>query len=179
MDIETIVNIVLSVLSFFLALISIIFVVLTLKQNNKMLEEASRPYIAIFLTSTTIHKRQNFFVIKNYGKSAGKIEKFVYPDKIKSSIQRSEDVKSQFEHIENMAIAPGQSILLPFDILGDSSHVFEFEITYSSNSSKNIYTENFRLYSNFLVSRPCGNLYTNAFEHDLICALHEISEKLI
>lgn len=179
MDISTISNIVLSVLSFILALISIYFVIITLKQNNKMLEEASRPYIAIFFTTTTIHKRQNYFVIKNYGKSAGRIEKFIYPDKIKTSIQRCKDVKAQFECIENMVIAPGQSILLPYDTRNDPSHIFEFEITYSSNSSKGTYTENFRLYANPLVSRPPDDLYNNVFEHDLIFALDEISEKLI
>ena len=49
MDIGIIVNIILSVLSFALAAISVITVVITLKQNNKMLEANSKPYVVAYL----------------------------------------------------------------------------------------------------------------------------------
>ncbi len=55
MDISTKVNIALSILSFILALISSITVIMTLyqnkkliKQNNQALETSLRPYISIF-----------------------------------------------------------------------------------------------------------------------------------
>lgn len=50
MDLSTKVNIVLSVLSFILAVISIVTVVITLRQNNKMIENSSRPYVFILIT---------------------------------------------------------------------------------------------------------------------------------
>ena len=45
MDTSTIVNIILCVLSFILAAISVVTVVITLRQNNKMIEESTRPVI--------------------------------------------------------------------------------------------------------------------------------------
>ena len=50
MDLSTKVNIVLSVLSFILAAISIVTVVITLRQNNKMIENSTRPYVSILIT---------------------------------------------------------------------------------------------------------------------------------
>lgn len=51
MDLSTKVNIVLSVLSFILAVISIVTVVITLRQNNKMIENSSRlMYVFILIT---------------------------------------------------------------------------------------------------------------------------------
>lgn len=55
MDISTVVNIILCILSFILAAISLIFVVITVrqnsalwKQNNEMIENSTRPYITIY-----------------------------------------------------------------------------------------------------------------------------------
>ena len=48
MDISTIVNIILCVLSFILAAISVVTVVITLRQNNKMIEESTRPVISVY-----------------------------------------------------------------------------------------------------------------------------------
>lgn len=55
MDLSTKVNIVLSVLSFILAVISIVTVVITLRQNNKMIENSSRPYVCILLLRILVH----------------------------------------------------------------------------------------------------------------------------
>lgn len=62
MDIPTIINTILAILSFFLAFTSIIFVVMTIKQNNKMIEESTRPYIGIYGDGTYI-KNPNFYLI--------------------------------------------------------------------------------------------------------------------
>lgn len=67
MEISTISNIILSALSFLLAFISIVFVIVTLKQNNRMLEASSRPFISIYLETITICEQTTFFVIKNFG----------------------------------------------------------------------------------------------------------------
>ena len=54
MDLATKVNIILCILSFILALISIITVIITLRQNQQMLENSSRPMCA----STSITFKQ-------------------------------------------------------------------------------------------------------------------------
>lgn len=67
MEISTISNIILSALSFLLAFISIVFVIVTLKQNNRMLEASSRPYISIYLETITICEQTTFFMQKISG----------------------------------------------------------------------------------------------------------------
>ena len=49
MTTEEIINLILCILSFLLAAISVVTVILTLKQNNKMLEASVRPYVVVYL----------------------------------------------------------------------------------------------------------------------------------
>ena len=49
MDLATKVNVALCILSFILATISVVTVVITLRQNNKMISESTRPYITILI----------------------------------------------------------------------------------------------------------------------------------
>ena len=77
MDISEIVNIILSILSFALAVTSIIIVVITLKQNNKMLEESSRPVMSIFTQTLTFGSPEIYLVVKNYGHSSAFIESLI------------------------------------------------------------------------------------------------------
>ena len=53
MDVSTIVNIILCVLSFILAAISVVTVVITLRQNNKMIEESTRRLFRFTLMKLT------------------------------------------------------------------------------------------------------------------------------
>ena len=48
LDTPTIVNIILCVLSFILAAISVVTVIISLRQTSKMIEESTRPYISIY-----------------------------------------------------------------------------------------------------------------------------------
>ena len=81
MDISTVVNIVLCILSFILALISIVTVVITLRQNHTMIENATRPYICVYGESINTGTSTFYLVIKNFGCSPATITKFSYePD---------------------------------------------------------------------------------------------------
>ena len=48
MQITDWINVILCILSFALAIISVITVIITLRQNNKMIENTRRPYIVIY-----------------------------------------------------------------------------------------------------------------------------------
>ncbi len=62
--------------SLFVGMVSIIISVCTLRQNSKMIEGESRPYIAIYMTSLYVQDLKNYIVIKNFGKSAALITGF-------------------------------------------------------------------------------------------------------
>ena len=78
MDVSTIVNIILCVLSFILAAISVVTVVITLRQNNKMIEESTRPFISVYTDEINAGNPFFYLVIKNFGKSTAYITKFEY-----------------------------------------------------------------------------------------------------
>ena len=120
MDISTKVNIVLSVLSFILAAISIITVVITLRQNNKMIENSTRPHICIYFDYTQCGEPTGYFVVKNFGTSAAYIDSLTYNDVIKNHPKSL--VKNSLLHSSCMntraelpplisAIIPGKSII--------------------------------------------------------------------
>ena len=103
MDIAMIVNIIFSVLSFLLATISVVTVVITLKQNNKMLESDSRPYVVAYLVYQE-DPSHIYFCLKNFGKT--------------SAIVKSLNITPVFslykktcnELIDNTMLAPNQQL---------------------------------------------------------------------
>ena len=76
MSISDWINLSLSILSLILAITSIITVVLTLKQNNKMIESNTRPYISVYGDMTNFANLQFYIIVKNFGKSGAVIKDF-------------------------------------------------------------------------------------------------------
>ena len=74
MDIGIIVNIILSILSFALAAISVVTVVITLRQNNKMIESSTRPYVVAYGQVANFQSPSFYLVLKNFGQSAATIK---------------------------------------------------------------------------------------------------------
>lgn len=66
------------VVSTLTSLIAIIISVRTLKQNSKMIEDSSRPYIGIYGMSTYICNRHYYIIIKNFGQSVAHIKSLSY-----------------------------------------------------------------------------------------------------
>ena len=69
-------SIALSILSVVLVVVSVVVSVLTLRQNSKMIEGSTRPYIGV--SSLQVNNGSPIFMIavKNNGASAGKIASF-------------------------------------------------------------------------------------------------------
>lgn len=110
MDIATIVNIVLCVLSFALAAISVITVVITLRQNSKMIEESTRPYVSVYFQPLF---DINYLILKNFGNSTAKITSFHTNVDFRTCIE--DDAHLPFTHICNTYLHPGERILSPIE----------------------------------------------------------------
>lgn len=76
MEVDIWVNTVLCILSFILAVISVVTVVLTLKQNNRMIEESTRPCISVYTDEINTGNPFFYLIVKNFGKSPAYITKF-------------------------------------------------------------------------------------------------------
>ena len=113
MEAETIVNLVLCILSFVLATVSVVTVVLTLKQNNKMIETANRPYVVLSGETANFQSPSFYLVLKNYGKSGAIIEELTF-EKDLSAYTYNSGIKP-FGYIKKASLAPNQNIVCSLD----------------------------------------------------------------
>lgn len=134
MSITDKINLGLSISSFVLAVLSIVFVVLTIRQNSKMIEESTRPNIVIYGRVTNFGGLSYYLVLKNYGNSGATITKFTYSKNLSDfSLQRGQ---VPFSLMEGIFIAPGQSVISNIDALKIRPDMdpFKFDISYKTKS---------------------------------------------
>src|SRR5699024_476457 len=67
--ISIIVSAVVSIVAIAISLKSLKQSRITNEQNNRLLEESTRPYITIYLDAITICEQTSYFVLKNFGNS--------------------------------------------------------------------------------------------------------------
>ena len=103
MSFEVIINLVLSILSFALAALSIVFVALTLKQNNRMLYANARPYLSVYFAYEE-NSPIIYLCIKNSGSASAIINEL----KISPDLQVME--KSISSIVKDALIAPNQQL---------------------------------------------------------------------
>ena len=127
MDFSTVVNIILSILSFVLALLSIVFVHLTLRQNNKLLYSNSRPYLSVYFAYEE-NNTELFLCIKNCGNSSAIIHELsINPDITIMDLSIQQIMKGAM-------LAPGQQVhfLIPQkkELLGGQDFNYRIETKY-------------------------------------------------
>lgn len=140
MDISTMVNLALCILSFILAAISVWTVIATLRQNNKMIEESTRPVLAFYTSSINTGSPTFYFVVRNYGSSSAIIEKIV-SDKDFTTFLLGNDLLEQLDRfdpirsLQNATIAPGQSRICALDFNKTPDEI-KINVEYKSNAGK-------------------------------------------
>jgi len=117
--------------SFVTSIIAIVISVITLRQNSKMIESASRPIISLYIDAITVCEQTSYFVLKNFGASPAKIVSFEYDSVLKETRQKFSLLSSQFDYIEGIVLAPGQSKLLEYDMTRLPVDDVSFNIKYS------------------------------------------------
>lgn len=151
MDVSIVVNIILSIFSFILAAISVIIVLITLKQNNKMLEANSKPYVVAYLVYQE-SSSHIYLCIKNFGQT--------------SAIVKSLNIEPSFslhkkncnETINNAMLAPNQQ--LHFLVSNEDKekiiykNVFDFSVTieYQDCCTNKVYNETYKMNVEYVMS---------------------------
>ena len=179
MDLATKANVALCILSFILATISVVTVVITLRQNNKMISESTRPYITIYLDTITICEQISYFVLKNFGHCAANITRFEYDNCLKTTKQKSALLQEQFDCIQGITLAPGQSKLLEYETSKINKDILTFVIGYTALGK---YYEdqielNVKKFIHIPVVRPASHEDENMERQ--VNTLREIVERLI
>ena len=111
-------------------IVAIIISIKTLKQNSKMIEESTRPYITIYFQTTTVRTPRAYFVIKNFGNTGATISSITCDYDLKKCSLDSR--ATLFTHISNTFLAPQQSIPCRVDIgnIVDENISLTFKIKY-------------------------------------------------
>lgn len=137
MDVQTISNIVLSTLSTLLVVISVVIAVATLRQNSKMIESQSRPYIGV--SSIKMNNGTPIFelVVKNFGASSAEIVRFTCDTDLARYYPGDE--RPLFHGIEGTTLMPGQSLICGLHhrkLFDDGIESLRFNVKYKWNGKE-------------------------------------------
>lgn len=176
MDISVKVNIVLCILSFVLSAVSVVTVVITLRQNSKMIESSTRPYVTIYFDYSQMGNPIGYFVIKNSGSSSAIITSLTYNDPIKQHPTLLANLPEIFDGLVGNSIAPGQKYWAPFKFTDYSGNIARFDISYKYG--KKVYTEHAEIdvmqYRKLVKPRMADSSYKT-----ISYPLQEIAERLM
>lgn len=177
MDIPTIINISLCILSFILSAISVITVVITLRQNSKMIESSSRAYVVAYGTVTDCHNLNYYLIIKNFGQSGAVITDYKCSiDLKKYSFYESLE---PFSHIKDSFLAPNQSLVCSLNQLKLFKEIHEIKITISYISNGKHYCQTFPINLDVESSLVRNRASTDGKELQIISyTLQELIERL-
>jgi hypothetical protein len=128
------------IVSLLISLIALSFAWATFNQNNKMIEESTRPNVIFYAKTIYIGEHAQYLVLKNFGQSGAKITKFDITPPLKTYAYEIENL-SPFTKIEGAYIAPGQSyVCMIFENkVKNNENTIQCNIEYFSDSN-NKYT---------------------------------------
>lgn len=161
------IQIIIAIITLFSVISSIAIAIATLKQNNKMIEDSTRPYIAIYKETLNINKPREYIAIKNFGSSFGKITNLEFDKSIFNKINNG--FKTEIKFLNNITLAPNQKYLLPIktsetDI---SNIIFHLEYKSSTHNYKETFDINLEQdysiaynHQNKSTSKPLNELFT-------------------
>lgn len=159
------------------AIIALIISVCTLKQNSKQIEESTRPYITVYIKTINLGTPYKMLIIKNFGKSAGKINTFKCDYNL-SKISYLDDL-TPFNSIQESTLVPNQSyksLINP----PEENLILNFQISYTSTSNIK-YNENISIKvdanKDNAYSRYSGG--TNKDMNALICSIQQLVEETL
>lgn len=168
---------ILAISSFVLSVISVITVIITLRQNNRMLETSTRPYISVYFDYVNMGEPIGYFVIKNFGTSSAKITSISYNEVVKNQPTTLCRVTDILDGLIGNSIAPGQKFLLPVRLFETPDGTCEFNISYSSTAKA--YCEKFEIITNQFGKLSKSRIINDNSDKLISYPLQEIAERLM
>lgn len=141
--------------------ISVVTVAVTLRQNNRMIEESTRPYISVYTDEINTGNPLFYLIIKNFGKSPAYITKFESDFDFRGCYKIPTD-KDYLGNLKNAVFAPGQSRICMLDYAKIGKEI-TFTLEYHSGAKKK-YSEKFTIDLKAGVSMPYGKAATEGKE---------------
>lgn len=134
LDISDWINVAAVIVALLVGVISIIIALLTLRQNSKMIEESTRPYITVYSDCTNFQDVHYHVILKNFGNTGAVITKFETSCDLGDLIRNN--FRKPFEHIVGTFVAPNQSFKAILDIayVKNPPHKIDFQIEYQTSN---------------------------------------------
>lgn len=170
------INVALCILSFLLAVISVITVVITLRQNQRMIENATRPYVTLYGVFTAYDVSIFYLVLRNFGQSSATI-KDISCNLDLSKLTFTDFFSTPFSKITGFRLAPGRSIRVPIQHipLNNADLPLSFVIKYESDS-RNEYEESVDIDIQSFADQPVLHASQNADPVQVVAnTLHDIA----
>lgn len=163
MDILTKWTIALSILSFFLAVISLVSIIATLKQNHRMLESSTRPYICVYGQNINSGSPVFYLVIKNFGSSPAIMKRFAITPSIRNCY-KTDKGRDFLADMSTGVLAPGQSRICAMDY-SKLPDLLDFDIVYSSGKKeyRDSFTSNIKAGSAMLQTKNEDELHAISY----------------
>lgn len=164
------------IVSTIVSIIAIVVSVKTLKQNSKMIEESTRPYVVVCGKTANYQEPRFYLIIKNYGSSGATITKFKCDHDLADFSYSSENVP--FKNICGTFIAPGQSFITNLKVkkLFSEELTLHFQIEYKTEFKT--YCENMDIVLNSFKDLIQTRAATNGKELKIISyTLQDLVEK--
>ena len=177
MQISDWINVVLCVLSFLLAAISVVTVVFTLKQNNIMIQNSTRPYVVAMAQLTNFQEPIFYLVLKNFGASGATIQEMLCSIALNEVSYRDE--MTPFNNIEGTFLAPGQKITSAlYSEKFKEKNIREFTIHLRYTDGIKVYEEDCPINYKAYIENVCARASTEGKELKIISyALQDLVEK--
>ena len=157
-DIIEIIGIITSLIT---SIVAIVISIATLRQNSKMIESTSRPYIGIYSAGNYVKKPNSYIILKNFGQSSATILSFSCDIDL-AKLNPTEFDYKPFQNIQGTVIMPGQSFHACIDLNNVYPEITElnFNIIYASDThtySENIHVNLAANIGNFILHNTSKN----------------------
>lgn len=156
-----------SVLSLLAIVISVIALVKTSRDNNRILEETSRAYISVYTEAIIANRGHFYIVIRNFGNTNAILQDIKIDKKTREMIKLGE--KDYFSNLIKTQLAPGQSITHVVTTQNkeyDHNHISNFEIDYTSGRKK--YSDKFEFNLSINTTMPSISISSGDFKKQFL-----------
>ena len=170
-DIIEIVGIIASLIT---SIVAIEISVKTLKQNSKMIEESTRPYISVYIGNTYFSTVHIYLTIKNFGSSSAVINGF--KTDIDITPYAYDKNRVPFANIIGTTLCPGESIQYPIKLENDPDSLKNLKISLKYQSDTHQYNEDICI--NLSAHFDAVHVRANS-DKSISYALQDIAEKML
>lgn len=161
------------------SIIAIVISVIAIKQSSKSLEEATRPYISAYVSSTQFGQPIAYIVLKNFGNTSAVISDF------KCNVDLSKHTYNPnaipFDKINGLSLSPRQKIIYPINLRDENKELLEkIKISYTYSDSNKKYSEDITLN----ISEYCNSINLRSYEEktpmrSIAYSIQDIAEKML